>query len=52
MQRHEALRLDVKSLLGYVPDIGRQEPGVGRGLLALPIMNPTGGIWMLDNIRR
>lgn len=35
-----------------LPDMGRLELGVGRGLLALPIVNPTGGICMIDNIRR
>ena len=32
--------------------IGGLELGVGRGRLAIPVVNPTGGIWMLDNVGR
>jgi hypothetical protein len=28
------------------------ELGVGGGRLAIPVVNPTGGIWMLDTVGR
>ncbi len=28
------------------------ELDIARGRLAIPVVNPTGGIWMLDNISR
>jgi serine/threonine protein kinase/Tol biopolymer transport system component len=31
---------------------GIPELGVGGGRLVIPVINPTGGIWMLENLRR
>jgi hypothetical protein len=37
----------------HIPDnVGIVELGVARGRLAIPVINPTGGIWMLENLRR
>ena len=33
-------------------DVGRVELAVGRGRLVIPIENPTGGIWMLENLKQ
>ena len=33
-------------------DVGLVELGVARGSLAVPIINPIGGIWMLENLKR
>ncbi|MDH4283568.1 MAG: hypothetical protein OEV36_13010, partial [Myxococcales bacterium] len=31
---------------------GTLDLGLGGGRLAIPVINPTGGIWMLDNLKR
>jgi WD40-like Beta Propeller Repeat len=37
----------------HIPsDVGITELGVGGGRLVIPVINPTGGIWMLENLRR
>jgi hypothetical protein len=37
----------------YVPpDAGRVEVGIGGRRLALPVVRPTGGIWMLESVKR
>lgn len=33
-------------------DMAIVELGVARGSLAVPIINPTGGVWMLENLKR
>ncbi len=34
------------------PDVGRVELAIGGGRMAFPVINPTGGIWMLENPKR
>jgi hypothetical protein len=34
------------------PNLIRVELAVGRGRLGIPVVNPTGGIWMLENLKR